>query len=207
MVPFERVFLECPEQYSGSVMKKMGERHGQLVDTKTENGTSSFEFLISSRDLFGYRSQYTTDTKGFGLINTSFHDYEKDPGFIHSREHGSLVVHESGTTKTYGLVAAQERGVLFVNAAIPVYKGQVIGQNSRAEDIRINVCKEKNLTNMRSKGEDVGSHINAPRTMSLEDALEYIDDTELVEVTPENVRIRKQILDEMEFKRQQRGLA
>jgi GTP-binding protein len=207
MVPFERVFLECPEQYSGSVMKKMGERHGQLVDTKTENGIASFEFIISSRDLFGYRSEFTTDTKGLGLINTSFHDYEKDPGFIHAREHGSLVVHETGTTKTYGLVAAQDRGVLFIGAAVPVYKGQVVGQNSRAEDISINVCKEKNLTNMRSKGEDVGSHINAPHTMSLEDALEYIDDTELVEVTPENVRIRKKILDEMEAKRQARGLA
>ncbi|MBI3342449.1 translational GTPase TypA [Candidatus Curtissbacteria bacterium] len=207
MIPFERVFMECPEQYSGSVMQKMGTRHGQLVDTKTENGISYFEFVISSRDLFGYRSEFTTDTKGLGLINTSFLDYQKDPGYTHAREHGSLVVHEAGTTKTYGLVAAQERGVLFLAAGIPVYKGQVIGENPRAEDIRINVCKEKNLTNMRSKGEDVGAHLNAPHTMSLEDALEYIDDTELVEVTPQNIRIRKKILDEMEARRQARGLS
>jgi len=206
MVPFERVFLETPEQYGGSVMQKMGTRHGQLIDTRTENGITSFEFLISSRDLFGYRSEFTTDTKGLGLINTSFQDYEKDPGFAHAREHGSLVVYDSGTTKTYGLMAAQDRGLLFIGPAVPVYKGQVVGQNSRAEDIRINVCKEKNLTNMRSKGEDVGAHINAPKTMSLEDALEYIDDTELVEVTPENVRIRKKILDEMEERKRQRGL-
>ena len=207
MVPFERVFLETPEQYGGSVMQKMGTRHGQLIDTKTENGITSFEFVISSRDLFGYRSEFTTDTKGLGLINTSFQDYQKDPGYVHIREHGSLVVYETGTTKTYGLVAAQDRGVLFLGAGIPVYKGQVIGQNPRAEDISINVCKEKNLTNMRSKGEDVGSHINAPHIMSLEDALEYIDDTELVEVTPQTIRIRKKILDEMDEKRRQRGLA
>lgn len=207
MIPFERVFLECPEQYGSSVMQKMGTRHGQLIDTKTENGISYFEFLISSKDLFGYRSQFTTDTKGLGLINTSFQDYQKDPGYAHPREHGSLVVYETGTTKSYGLVAAQDRGVLFIGAGVSVYKGQVIGENPRAEDIRINVCKEKNLTNMRSKGEDIGAHLNAPRTMSLEDALEYIDDTELVEVTPKNIRIRKKILDEMEERRRKRGLS
>lgn len=207
MVPFERVFLECPEQYGGSVMQKMGTRHGQLLDTKTENGIAFFEFIISSRDLFGYRSEFITDTKGLGLINTTFHDYEKDPGFTHTRDRGSLVVHESGTTKTYGLIAAQGRGLLFIEAGVPVYKGQVIGQNSRNEDIRINVCKEKQQTNMRSKGEDASAHVNAPQKMSLEDALEYIDDTELVEVTPKSIRIRKKILDEMEARRQNRGLA
>ena len=206
LIPFERVFLEIPEQYAGSVMQKLGSRHGQLVDTKTENGIVSFEFIISSKDLFGYRSQFTTDSKGLGLINTSFHAYDRDPGYAHARDHGSLVVHESGTTKTYGLIAGQDRGVLFVGAGVPVYKGQVIGENPRAEDIRINVCKEKNLTNMRSKGEDVAAHLNAPRQMSLEDALEYIDDTELVEVTPQNIRIRKNILDELEERRRKRGL-
>ena len=207
LIPFERVFIEVPEQYSGSVMQKLGSRHGQLVDTKTENGIVFLEFIISSKDLFGYRSEFTTDSKGLGLINTSFHAYDKDPGYTHTRDHGSLVVHESGTTKTYGLIAGQDRGVLFIGAGIPVYKGQVIGQNPRAEDIRINVCKEKNLTNMRSKGEDVSAHLNAARQMSLEDALEYIDDTELVEVTPQNIRIRKMILDQLDERRRRRGLA
>ncbi len=206
-IPFERIFIEVPEVYGGSVMQKMGTRHGQLVDSKTENGVASFEFIIATPEFFGYRSEFTQDTKGLGLINTSFLEYRPDPGNIMRREHGSLVAHEGGTTKSYGLVNAQDRGVLFIKPGVEVYKGMVVGQNSRAEDIRINVCKEKNQTNMRSKGEDVGEHMNAPREMSLEDALEYIDDTELVEVTPQNIRIRKIILDELEARRQARGLA
>ncbi len=206
-IPYERIFIEVPEVYSGSVMQKMGARHGQLIDTKTENGVVSFEFIIATPEFFGYRSEFTQDTKGLGIINTSFLEYRPDPGNIIRREHGSLVAHEGGTTKSYGLVNAQDRGVLFINAGVAVYKGQVVGQNSRAEDIRINVCKEKNQTNMRSKGEDVGEHFNAPREMSLENALEYIDDTELVEVTPQNIRIRKIILDELEARRKARGLS
>ncbi|MDO8486803.1 MAG: GTP-binding protein [Candidatus Curtissbacteria bacterium] len=205
-IPFERIFIEVPEVYGGSVMQKMGTRHGQLVDTKTENGVANLEFIIATPEFFGYRSEFTQDTKGLGLLNASFLEYRPDPGNIIRREHGSLVAHDGGTTKSYGLVNAQDRGVLFINAGVAVYKGQVVGQNSRAEDIRINVCKEKNQTNMRSKGEDVGEHFNAPREMSLENALEYIDDTELVEVTPQNIRIRKIILDELEARRQARGL-
>ncbi len=206
-IPFERIFIEVPEVYSGSVMQKMGVRHGQLIDTKTENGVVNFEFIIATPEFFGYRSEFTQDTKGLGLLNASFLEYRPDPGNIIRREHGSLVAHEGGTTKSYGLVNAQDRGILFIKAGVAVYKGQVVGQNSRAEDIRINVCKEKNQTNMRSKGEDVGEHFNAPREMSLENALEYIDDTELVEVTPQNIRIRKIILDELEARRKAKGLA
>ncbi|MEX2028805.1 MAG: translational GTPase TypA [Candidatus Curtissbacteria bacterium] len=205
-IPFERVFIEVPEANGGSVMQKMGLRHGQLIDMKTESGVVYYEFIIATPDFFGYRSEFTQDTKGLGLINTSFLEYRPDPGNIIRREHGSLVAHEGGTTKSYGLVNAQDRGVLFIKPGVEVYKGMVVGKNSRAEDIRINVCKEKNQTNMRSKGEDVGEHFNAPREMSLEDALEYIDDTELVEVTPENIRIRKIVLDELEARRQSRGL-
>lgn len=201
MTPYEMVFIEVPQEYTGVVMQKMGERHAELADMKTEENITFFEFIIATRELFGYRSELITDSKGLGTINTLFHQYRLETGIPYTRTNGSLVVHESGTTKTYGLINAQERGVIFVGAGETVYKGQVIGKNSRAEDIRVNVCKEKHLTNMRSKGEDVSAKLNATVKMGLEDALEYISDDELVEVTPKNIRIRKVILDEIEEKR------
>ena len=201
LTPYEQVFIEVPEQYSGNVMQKMGSRHGQLVDMKTEGGVVYFEFIISTQELFGYRSEFIADTKGVGIINTLFYEYKAETSSTYTRGHGSLVAHESGTTKTYGLINAQDRGLIFVNAGEVVYKGQVIGKNPREEDIRINVCREKNLTNMRSKGEDVAARLKTPVKMGLEESLEYIDDTELVEVTPQNIRIRKIILDEVEQRR------
>jgi len=201
LTPYEQVFIEVPEQYSGNVMQKMGSRHGQLVDMKTEGGVVYFEFIISTQELFGYRSEFIADTKGVGIINTLFYEYKAETSSTYTRGHGSLVAHESGVTKTYGLINAQDRGLIFVNAGEVVYKGQVIGKNAREEDIRINVCREKNLTNMRSKGEDVAARLKTPVKMGLEEALEYIDDTELVEVTPKNIRIRKIVLDEVEQRR------
>lgn len=201
MIPFERVFVECPEQYSGSVMQRMGERHAEVVDMKVENGQAFMEFVVSTRELFGYRSEFTTDTRGTGIINTNFLEFRADNGFSHARDRGSLVAHETGATSLYGLVNSQERGTMFVGPGVSVYKGQVVGQNSRSEDIHVNVCREKQLSNMRSKGEGSSEHFDTPKTMSLEDALEYIDDSELVEVTPKNIRIRKIILDEVEAKR------
>jgi GTP-binding protein len=198
MTPYEQVFIEVPEEYSGSVMQKMGIRHGQMVEMNIDNGIVMYEFIMATKDLFGYRSEFLTDTRGLGIINTIFLDYQEDKGDTIPRERGSLVAFESGPTTHYGLVNAQDRGVLFIGAATPVYKGQVIGQNSRPEDMRINVCKIKQQSNMRSKGEGVSAHADTPKTMSLEDALEYIDDSELVEVTPQNIRIRKKILDENE---------
>lgn len=189
--PYERVFIEVPDDYSGVVMQKMGLRRAELQDMNSEDGITYFEFIVSTKDFFGYRSQFLTDTRGFGILNTSFYEYRPETGNNFSREQGSLVVHESGITKLYSLINAQERGELFVGPAISVYKGQVIGSSSRAGDIRINVCKEKQQTNHRSSGEGVSDHFNTPKLMSLEDALEYIDDTELVEVTPKNIRIRK----------------
>ena len=159
------------------------------------------EFLISTRGLFGYRSEFVTDTRGLGIINNMFEKYDSDNGYQHEREQGSLVVFESGVTNGYGLTSAQDRGQLFVGAAVNVYKGQVIGQNSRNDDLRINVCKTKHLTNMRSKGEGVSIYIKTPKIMGLEDALEYISDDELVEITPKTIRIRKTILDEVEARR------
>ena len=201
LTPYERVFLETPEEYSGIVMQKMGSRRGELQDMKVENGIAFMEFLISTRGLFGYRSEFVTDTRGLGIINTMFEKYDSDNGYQHEREQGSLVVFESGVTNGYGLTSAQDRGLLFVGAAVDVYKGQVIGQNSRNDDLRINVCKTKHLTNMRSKGEGVSIYIKTPKIMGLEDALEYISDDELVEITPKTIRIRKTILDEVEARR------
>lgn len=191
LTPFERLLIEVPEEYAGIVMQKMGLRHGQLQDMTTEEGVVVMEFIISTKELLGYRSEFISDTHGLGTINASFLEYKKDPGNAYVRERGSLIVHEGGVSKLYGLTAAQERGDLFIGPAIPVYAGQVIGVNSRVGDIRINVCKEKQQTNHRSSGEGVSEHFNTPKILGLEDALEYIDDTELVEVTPKNIRVRK----------------
>lgn len=192
--PYERVLIETPEDYSGIVMQKMGERRGELKDMNTENGIVFLEFIIATKDLFGYRSEFIADTRGLGLMNTSFYDYQPDSGTTRVRERGSLVVHEGGVTKQYGLLNAQDRGTLFIVPATAVYKGMVIGQNARGGDMSVNVCKEKQQTNHRSSGEGVSEHFNTPKVMTLEDALEYIDDTELVEVTPKNIRIRKAII-------------
>ncbi len=191
MTPFEKVAIEVPEELSGTVMQKMGLRHAELLDMNTENGVVFLEFLVATKEFFGYRSQFITDTKGLGIISSSFFEYRADSGQKFERANGSLVVHESGNTKLYALVGAQDRGTLFVGPGVNVYKGQVIGMNSREDDIVINVCKEKKQTNHRSSGEGTSEHFNTPKIMSLENAIEYIDDTELVEVTPKNIRIRK----------------
>lgn len=201
MAPYERVFLEVPDEFAGIVMQKLGERRGELLEMTSENGITFLEFIVATRELFGYRSEFMTDTRGLGIINTTFFEYRPDTGSLRERKQGSLIAHESGVTTLYGLVNVQERGVLFVEPAVNVYKGQVVGQNSRNEDIRINVCKTKQLSNMRSKGDGGMEHFNAPRDMTLEDSLEYIADDELVEITPKNIRIRKMILDEAEERR------
>ncbi|MDO8618691.1 MAG: translational GTPase TypA [Candidatus Daviesbacteria bacterium] len=195
MTPYEKVAIEVPEESSGTVMQKMGLRHAELLDMVTENKVMFLEFIIATKELFGFRSQFLTDTRGSGLMSSSFLEYRPDSGGKFARERGSLVVHESGSTKLYALTGAQDRGTLFVGAAVNVYKGQVIGQNSRIGDISVNVCKEKQQTNHRSSGEGVSDHFNTPKEMSLENALEYIDDTEVVEVTPKNIRIRKLVLN------------
>ncbi len=191
MTPFERVFIEVPDEFSGVVMQKLGTRHANLQDMNSENGITLMEFVISTKEFFGYRSEFIADTRGLGLLNSSFYQFQPDTGVTPTRDRGSLVVHESGSTKLYSLANAQERGELFIGPAVEVYKGQVIGQNARGGDMSINVVKEKQQTNMRSKGEGVTDHFNAPKVMTLEEAIEYIDDTELVEVTPKGIRIRK----------------
>lgn len=200
LTPYERVFIEVPEEFSGIVLQKMGERRGEMKDMKSEQ-LVSMEFVISSRGLFGYRSEFVTDTRGLGIMNTLFEKYDEDNGYNHERDQGSLIVHESGVTNLYGLTNIQDRGELFLGPGVPVYKGQVIGRNARADDMRVNVCKAKQLSNMRSKGEGVSEYFKTPKVMGLEDSLEYIADDELVEVTPKSIRIRKKILDEVEARR------
>ena len=200
--PYEKVYVDVPEEFSGVVIQHMGIRHGKMDDMfKNEEGIVSLEFTVSTRELIGFRGQLITDTKGMGIINTAFFDYLPDDGFERERDRGSMVAFEGGETRLYGLVNVQDQGQLFIGPAVKVYKGQVVGQNSRNGDMIVNVCKEKQLSNMRSKGDGSAEHFNTPRIMSLDDALEYIDDTELVEVTPLSIRLRKVVLDEKDAKR------
>lgn len=201
LIPYERVFIEVPDDISGVVMQKMGFRRGDLKDMSSSNGITYLEFIISTKGLFGYRSEFITDTRGLGIINSSFYEFAPDNGYSHERDQGSLVAHESGVTNLYSLTTIQDRGQLFIGPAVEVYKGQVIGQNSRNDDISVNACKTKQLTNHRSKGDGVSEYFKTPKKMDLEDAIEYIADDELVEVTPLSIRIRKTILDEIEARR------
>ncbi|MBI4414968.1 MAG: hypothetical protein HY566_01875 [Candidatus Kerfeldbacteria bacterium] len=204
LAPFERVVIDVPDEHTGVVIQKLSSRNGVLQDMKSDSGVTALEFIIPTRGLFGYRNEFMTDTRGLGIMNVAFEGYEPDPGNWKERDKGSLVAHESGTTNLYGLLAVQDRGTMFIGPAIAVYKGQVVGQNARAEDIRVNVCKEKRLSNMRSKGDGSAEHFATPHEMGLEDSLEYIGDDELVEVTPKSVRIRKMVLDENEQRRLER---
>ncbi|MFA5015711.1 MAG: translational GTPase TypA [Actinomycetota bacterium] len=203
-IPYEEIFISVPEKYSGAVIQKLGSRNGQMMKMETKEKITYLEFIIPTYGLFGYRREFMTDTRGHGIMNSLFYSYLAESSEWEKRERGSLVACESGTTRLYGLTSIQSRGELFYGAGVHVYKGQVIGQNSRKEDIWVNACKEKQLSNMRSKGEGGMEHFNVPRTISLEDALEYIDDSELVEVTPKSVRIRKIALSQLESKRSRR---
>ena len=194
LVPFEKVFIEVPEIYCGTIIQSLGSRHGELRDMHTENGITFLEFSIPTQGLFGFRNQFLTSTKGTGIMNSAFDDYFSDPTDWRQREQGSLVAHETGETRLYGLLNVQGRGILFYGPGEQVYKGQVVGQNSRPQDISVNICKEKELSNMRSKNDGSAEHFNAPKKMGLEESLEYISDDELVEVTPKNIRMRKMAL-------------
>jgi GTP-binding protein len=199
--PFEEVSIECPEGVSGSVIEKMGRRKGDMKDMRVENGTSYLQFEIPTRGLIGYRTEFMMDTRGQGIINTLFLGYRPYVGAIDATPHGSLISFETGESNSYGLQMAQERGQMFVGPGVKVYEGMVIGQNAKAEDLQVNICREKKLSNMRSKGDGVAEGLTTPRNMSLEEALEYLGDDELLEVTPKSLRIRKTFLKEFERKR------
>lgn len=194
--PMERAIIDVPEEFSGTVIDKLSQRKGELQGmSNASGGYSRLEFAIPSRGLIGYRGEFMTDTKGNGILNTLFDDYGPYKGDIQYRKQGSLIAYESGEAITYGLFNAQERGTLFISAGEKVYSGMVIGQNGKAEDIEVNVCKRKQLTNTRSSSADESLKLTPPRVLSLEQALEFIDTDELLEVTPKSIRIRKKVLD------------
>ncbi len=194
--PMERAFVDVPEEFAGSVIEKLSTRKGELQGMGSiGGGFIRLEFVIPSRGLIGYRGEFMTDTKGNGILNTVFEDYGPYKGDIAYRKQGSLIAFESGETVAYGLFNAQDRGTLFVGPGEKVYAGMVIGQNGKTEDIELNVCKTKHLTNTRSSSADDALKLTPPKVLSLEEALEFIDTDELLEITPENLRIRKKILD------------
>ena len=194
--PMEIAIIDVPEEFMGSVMEKMGTRKAQMKNMiQSKGGYVRIEFIVPTRGLIGYRNEFLTDTKGNGIINTLFDSYGEYVGEIETRTRGSLVAFETGIAVTYGLYNAQERGILFVEPSEKVYAGQVVGSNSRAEDIDVNVCKRKQATNMRASGSDEALRLSPVKKMSLEEALEFISDDELIEITPLSMRIRKKILD------------
>ena len=194
--PMERAYIDVPDDFSGSVIQKLSNRKGELLGMSSiGGGYTRLEFLIPSRGLIGYRGEFMTDTKGNGIINTVFEEYGPYKGDIAYRKQGSLIAFEAGEAVAYGLFNAQDRGTLFIGPGEKVYAGMVIGQSGKTEDIELNVCKTKHLTNTRSSSADEALKLTTPKKLSLEEALEFIDTDELLEITPESLRIRKKILD------------
>ncbi|MFC2477181.1 MAG: translational GTPase TypA, partial [Catonella sp.] len=200
--PVEQAIIDVPDEFSGAVISKLSERKGELRNMTTNaSGTTRLEFIIPSRGLIGYRGEFLTDTKGNGVINTIFEGYVPFKGEISYRGQGSLIAYETGVSVTYGLFNAQERGTLFISPGEKVYSGMIIGQNGKAEDVEVNVCKTKHLSNTRSSGSDDALKLSPPRILSLEQAIDFIETDELLEITPKNLRIRKKILDPLARKR------
>ncbi len=193
--PIDRLILDVPDDCTGVVMQKMGIRKGELIQMTPHGSRIKMEFFIPERGLFGFKSELLTDTRGEGIINSVFHDYEPWKGEIKRRDYGSLIAHETGEAIVYGLYNAQERGDLFIDPGTPVYAGMVVGQNPKGDDIVVNVCKKKHLSNCRASGSDEALRLTPPRRLSLEDAIEFLADDEILEVTPKSFRIRKIILD------------
>lgn len=201
--PMETAYVDVPDEFTGTVIDKLSQRKGELQNMNASNGgTTRLEFSIPARGLIGYRGDFMTDTKGNGILNTSFDGYAPYKGDIQYRKQGSLIAFETGESVTYGLYSAQERGTLFIGPGEKVYAGMVIGQNGKTDDIELNVCKTKHLTNTRASGSDEALRLTTPRILSLEEALDFIDTDELLEVTPKSLRIRKKTLDARMRKRE-----
>ncbi|MBT3319093.1 MAG: translational GTPase TypA [Clostridia bacterium] len=196
--PYELLMIDIPGEYTGVVVEKINVRKGELVDMATEGGSTRLEFKIPARGLIGYRNEFMTDTKGNGILNHIFCGYRDYAGDIPERQRGSIMAHERGESTAYGLFNAQERGRLFVGAGVSVYEGMIVGENARLEDIIINVCKKKQLTNTRASGSDESLRLTPATVLSLEQSLEFIADDELVEVTPQSIRLRKAVLNKTE---------
>ena len=193
--PVERLIVDVPEDGTGAVFQSMGERKGELVHMSAVGSRMRLEFLIPARGLFGYKSEFLTQTRGEGVMNSIFFEYQPYKGDLKRRDTGSLVAFETGEAVTYGLFNAQDRGVLFIDPGTQVYEGMVVGVSPKTEDINVNVCKKKHMTNTRAAGSDDAMRLNTPKKMSLEECLEFLNDDELLEVTPVSLRVRKRILD------------
>jgi len=204
MEPMELVSIETPEAYSGTIIEMMGKRFGIMKEMRVDQGIVYMDFAIPTRGLIGSRGEFLTSTKGMGIMNSIFLGYEEYKGEIRSETRGSIVATETGVSNNFGLVAAQGRGKLFMSAGVPTYEGMVVGQNAKSGDVPVNVCKTRELTNFRAKNEGLHDQLEVPITLTLEDALNYIGDDEMVEVTPKSVRIRKILLTEIERKRVRR---
>jgi GTP-binding protein len=197
--PFEEVYIETSADTVGAVVEMLGKRHGSMKDMQENaDGSVRIVYIVPTRGLLGFRYQFLTATRGLGVMNTLFHGYDEASGTLATRYTGSLVAWEAGITSTYGLKNAEERGNLFLGAGVEVYEGMVVGEYTRPGDLTINVCKQKHLTNMRSSNKDIEIRLTPPREMSLDEAIEYLADDELLEVTPQAYRIRKRILDSEE---------
>ena len=199
--PIEDLVIDVPDEYVGVIIEKIGQRKGEMTNmspSTSQAGYSRLEFKIPARGLIGYRGEFMTDTKGNGIMNHTFAGYEPDKGEVMTRTRGTVIAFENGKSTTYGLFNAQERSTLFIGPGTEVYVGMIVGENSRSDDLTINVCKEKHLTNTRASGSDDALKLVPPKKMSLEQSIEFISDDELVEITPENIRLRKKILDPTE---------
>src|SRR3989344_2616599 len=204
--PIERVSIEVPEVFTGTVMNTLGVRKGIMAEMRVEKNIAFLEFLVPTRGLIGFRNQFLTNTKGQGIINSLFEKYEEYKGDFESNAHGSLVASETGETRGYGLIGAEGRGELFMGPGVHVYEGQIVGHNAKSQDLRVNVCKEKQLSNMRAKSDGAMEFLKTPRAMTLEEAIEFISDDELVEITQKSVRLRKFWLKEGDEDRAKKGI-
>ncbi len=202
--PIEYLAIDVPEEYQGTVIEKLGTRKAEMTSMQTMEGTNRLEFLIPARGLIGFRTEFLTDTRGTGVMNHTFHDYAPYKGPIVGRKNGVLIAMEAGETVAYALFGLQDRGILFVGPGVDVYEGMIIGQHAKENDLVVNACKGKKLTNVRASGSDDAVRLVPPRNLSLEQALEYIDDDELVEITPKSIRLRKRYLDANDRKRMEK---
>lgn len=203
--PIEEVVIDVPEEYVGSVMESLGHRKGELLEMLPQGDRMRLEFLVPSRGLFGYRNEFMTATHGEGIFTSTYHDYQPYKGAITRRPTGSLIAFEAGESTAYGLYQAQDRGTLFIQPGVPVYEGMVVGMSPRSDDMVVNVCRKKQMTNVRAAGSDDALRLVPPRTMSLEESIEFITDDELIEVTPKSIRLRKMILDKNQRRRAEKN--
>lgn len=204
MEPFEYLVIDTPEEYVGAVMEKLGARKGDLLNMVNTNGQVRLEYSIPARGLIGFRTEFLTDTRGYGVMNHSFESYKVSRGESGGRKNGVLIAWETGISRAYGMLQIEDRGTLFISPGVEVYEGMIVGENSREQDIVVNVCKEKNLTNMRSSSKEETVKLKIPRKLSLEQALEYLNDDEYLEITPQSLRLRKKHLKKADREKYQK---